>query len=147
MKKKSWKKNFPCKREKIRNFGNLIEQFEKKQMVALHEGKRIDDFRAGDRVKVVVAIYEEGQYIRDQNFEGICVRRKNRGVCSSFLVRKIIDDIGVERLFPLYSNTVKSVIRTGIGKSRKAAIYYIRNLSGKKLSRALGIKNLDVKKK
>lgn len=132
--------------QKSRKFGHLITQFEQVQMKKLHEGKRIDDFCAGDRIKVVVAIYEGGEYSREQNFEGICVRRKNRGVCSSFLVRKIVDGIGVERVFPLYSNTVKSVIRTGVGKSRRAAIYYIRNLSGKRLSKALGIKDVNIKK-
>lgn len=133
--------------QKSRNFGHLLEKFEQEQMVKLSDGKHIDDFRAGDRIRVVVAIYDGGQYIRDQNFEGICLRRRNRALRSSFLVRRDVNGIGLERNFPLHSNTLKAVIRTGVGKSRQATVYHVRDLSGKKLSRALGIKTVNVTKK
>lgn len=122
---------------------NLIEKFETEQMKVLSEEKRIDEFRAGDTVAVSLNIYEDGIFIRTQVFEGICIGRYNRGLGSSFLVRKISHTVGIEKKIPLYSNTLHSVILVRRGRVRRAKLYYLRNLSGKKAR----IKGELVKKK
>ncbi len=108
---------------------NLVEKFEKDQIAKLAAEKEIPDFRPGDTVRVHVKIVE-GQS-RIQTFEGVCIARKNRGIDSSFLVRKISHDHAVERLFPLFSPRVEKVELIKRGIVRRAKLYYMRNLRGK----------------
>lgn len=112
------------------NAMNIVEQFEQKQIEKLSEGKAIPEFKAGDTVRVNVKIVE-GTTERVQAFEGVCISRKNRGIHSSFTVRKVSHGEGVERIFPLYSPRIDSieVVRKGI--VRRAKLYYLRELSGK----------------
>ena len=85
----------------------------------------------GDTVKVNVKI-KEGNKERVQAFQGVCIGKKNNGLNSSFTVRKISSGEGVERVFPLYSNVIDSIERVKVGDVRRAKLYYLRGLSGKK---------------
>jgi len=109
---------------------NLLQNFEQQQLKQLMEKKKVPDFQAGDTVKVMVKVVE-GSRERVQAFEGICIARKNAGINSSFTVRKISYGEGVERVFPLYSPNIEvQVVRKGI--VRRAKLYYLRGLTGKK---------------
>ena len=109
---------------------NIIEVLEQEQLQKVSAGKRLDDFAAGDTVRVNVRIIE-GSNERVQAFEGICIAKKNRGLNSSFTVRKLSHGEGVERIFPLYSPRIDSVERVRRGDVRRAKLYYLRGLTGK----------------
>ena len=104
----------------------LIEAIEKDQMI----GKELPEFKSGDTVVVQVKV-TEGSRERLQAFEGLVIAKKNRGLNSSFTVRKISNGIGVERTFQTYSPLNSSITVKRRGDVRKAKLYYIRNLSGK----------------
>ena len=109
---------------------NLLQNFENEQLKKLMENKTIPEFRAGDTVKVMVKVVE-GTRERIQAFEGVCIGRKNAGINSSFTVRKISYGEGVERIFPLHSPNIEvKLVRRGI--VRRAKLYYLRGLTGKK---------------
>tara|TARA_B100001287_G_scaffold139617_1_gene117595 strand:- start:1042 stop:1626 length:585 start_codon:yes stop_codon:yes gene_type:complete len=110
---------------------NLLEIFEKQQIERLTSKKRIPAFRAGDTLKVTVKI-TEGSKSRLQAFEGVCIARKNNSVNSNFTVRKISHGEGVERVFPLFSPIVEKIDVVRKGDVRRAKLYYLRKLSGKK---------------
>lgn len=109
---------------------NLLQILEKEHLEKLSEGKTIPDFRAGDTVRVHVKVVE-GERERTQPYEGVVLGRKSRGINSSFRVRKMASGEGVERVFPLYSPNIRiEVIRHG--QVRRAKLYYLRELTGKK---------------
>lgn len=108
---------------------NVIEQIEKEQMEKLVEGKLFPSFRAGDTVRVDIKVVE-GTRSRTQSFDGVVIAKKNRGINSSFKVRKISNGEGVERLFHLYSPNVQVKILKH-GKVRRAKLYYLRARTGK----------------
>ena len=109
---------------------NLLQTFEQEQLKKLTENKTIPGFQAGDTIKVMVKVVE-GTRERVQAFEGVCIARKNAGLNSSFTVRKISYGEGVERVFPLYSPNIEiQLVRKGI--VRRAKLYYLRGLTGKK---------------
>ena len=110
---------------------NLLETFEKQQIEKLTSKKRVPAFRPGDTLKVTVRI-TEGSKSRLQAFEGICIARKNNSVNSNFTVRKISHGEGVERVFPLFSPLVEKIEVVRKGHVRRAKLYYLRELSGKK---------------
>lgn len=110
---------------------NLLEQFEEAQIKQLSEGKEIPEFAPGDTVRVNVRIVE-GANERIQAYEGVCIARKKRGLHSSFTVRKISHGEGVERTFPLYSPRIESIVNVRRGDVRRAKLYYLRDLRGKK---------------
>ena len=107
---------------------NLIQQLEAEQIAA--SGKKIPEFRPGDTLRVGVKVVE-GERTRIQNFEGVCIARANRGLGSSFTVRKISFGEGVERVFPLYSPNVESIEVVRRGAVRRAKLYYLRGRTGK----------------
>ena len=109
---------------------NIIQKFEQKQQASLAGDKKIPDFRPGDTIKVLVRIVE-GTTERNQAFEGICIARRNRGLNSSFTVRKISNGEGVERVFPTYSPVVAGIELIRKGDVRRAKLYYMRELTGK----------------
>ena len=110
---------------------NLLETFEKKQIERLTGKKRIPTFRPGDTLKVTIRI-TEGDKSRLQAFEGMCIARKNNSVNSNFTVRKLSHGEGVERVFPLFSPLVEKIDVVRKGDVRRAKLYYLRELSGKK---------------
>ena len=109
---------------------NLIQTLEAEQIAKFHENKTIPDFRPGDTLKVGVKVVE-GERTRVQNYEGVCIARANRGMGSSFTVRKISFGEGVERVFPLYSPNIDSIEVVRRGVVRRAKLYYLRGRTGK----------------
>jgi large subunit ribosomal protein L19 len=108
---------------------NLLQQVEQEQVAHLSIGKVFPEFRAGDTVRVNVKVVE-GDKERIQAFEGVVIGRKNRGINSSFRVRKISYGEGVERVFALYSPNI-TVERIRQGRVRRAKLYYLRQRTGK----------------
>ena len=93
--------------------------------------KEIPQFRAGDTVKLGVEI-KEGEKKRVQTFEGVVIARSGNGIDATFTVRKIgANSVGVERIFPLYSESLKSFDVVRRGKVRRAKLHYLRGLTGK----------------
>lgn len=91
----------------------------------------IPDFRAGDTVKVHVNIIE-GNRSRVQVFQGVVISRHGEGVRETFTVRKISFQVGVERKFPVYSPVIEQIEVVSRGDVRRAKLYYLRGLTGKK---------------
>jgi large subunit ribosomal protein L19 len=108
---------------------DMIAQIEAEQIASL--SKNIPDFKAGDTVKVGYKV-TEGTRSRVQNYEGVCIARKNgNGIAGSFTVRKISFGEGVERVFPLYSTNIESITVVRRGRVRRAKLYYLRSRRGK----------------
>ncbi len=108
---------------------DMIAQIEAEQIASL--SKKIPDFKAGDTVKVGYKV-TEGTRSRVQNYEGVCIARKNGvGIAGSFTVRKISFGEGVERVFPLYSTNIESITVVRRGRVRRAKLYYLRSRRGK----------------
>ena len=110
---------------------NLIQELEKEQIAKLSAGKEIPDFQPGDTLIVNVKVVE-GERSRLQAYEGVCIARSGGGINQSFTVRKISYGEGVERVFPLYAPMVDSIKVVRRGKVRRAKLYYLRGLRGKK---------------
>jgi len=107
---------------------NLIEQLEQEEIARL--GKAIPAFAPGDTVVVGVNVVE-GERKRVQVFEGVVIAKRNRGLNSAFIVRKISAGEGVERTFQTYSPTIASIEVKRRGDVRRAKLYYLRERSGK----------------
>jgi large subunit ribosomal protein L19 len=104
-----------------------IESFEQAQL----ENKNIPVFRAGDTVRVAVRI-KEGAKTRVQNYEGLCIAIRGQGTGRTFMVRKMgANSVGVERIFPLYSESIESIEVLRRGRIRRAKLFYLRELKGK----------------
>ena len=110
---------------------NIIEELDKEQVARLSSGKDIPDFQPGDTVIVNVKVVE-GDRSRVQAYEGVCIARARSGLNQSFTVRKISYGEGVERVFPLYSPMIDSIKLVRRGKVRRAKLYYLRGLRGKR---------------
>lgn len=109
---------------------NAIEKMDQELVAKLTEKGTAPDFNPGDTVRVNVKV-TEGSRERVQAFEGVCLARKNRGLQSSFTVRKISYNEGVERVFPLYSPRIDSIELVRRGDVRRAKLYYLRGRRGK----------------
>jgi large subunit ribosomal protein L19 len=109
---------------------NTIEKLDNEHIAKLTEKRTLPEFSPGDTVRVNVKVIE-GTRERIQAFEGVCIARKNRGLNSSFTVRKISYNEGVERIFPLYSPRIDSVELIRRGDVRRAKLYYLRGRRGK----------------
>ena len=120
---------------------NIIHTLEQEEIARLSAGKTIPEFRAGDTVNVLVNVIE-GSRKRTQAYEGVVIAKRNRGLNSSFIVRKISSGEGVERTFQLYSPTIASIEVKRSGDVRRAKLYYLRERSGK----AARIRELLVRK-
>lgn len=104
-----------------------IQHFEDTQI----KGKEIPQFKAGDTLKIGIRI-SEGDKTRIQNFEGVCISLRGVGIGKTFTIRKIgANGIGVERIFPIYSDSIESIKVLKIGRVRRAKLYYLRTRSGK----------------
>ena len=110
---------------------NIIETLEREEVARVTQGKAVPDFAPGDTLVVNVKIVE-GERTRIQAYEGVCISRSGAGLNESFTVRKISYGEGVERVFPLYSPILDSITVARHGKVRRAKLYYLRNLRGKK---------------
>ncbi|RAX58449.1 50S ribosomal protein L19 [Helicobacter monodelphidis] len=104
-----------------------IADFEKAQIGS----KEIPQFKAGDTLRLGIHI-KEGDKSRVQYFEGICIAVRGEGAGKTFVTRKIAaNGVGVERIFPLYSDSLESIKLLRVGRVRRAKLYYLRNRSGK----------------
>ncbi len=105
-----------------------IENFEKAQVAE----KNIPDFRAGDTVRLAVSI-KEGEKTRIQNYEGVCISIRGEGTGRTITVRKIgANSIGIERIFPIYTDSITEITVIRRGRVRRAKLFYLRDLAGKK---------------
>jgi large subunit ribosomal protein L19 len=109
---------------------NLIEKIEQEEIARLMANKVLPSFAPGDTV-VVGANVVEGTRKRTQAFEGVVIAKRNRGLNSSFIVRKISSGEGVERTFQTYSPLIASIEVKRRGDVRRAKLYYLRDRSGK----------------
>jgi len=110
---------------------NIIEQLNAEQIAKIAAKRTLPDFSPGDTVKVNVRVVE-GSRTRVQAYEGVCIARSGAGLHENFTVRKISYGEGVERVFPIYSPLVEGVEIVRRGKVRRAKLYYLRDLRGKK---------------
>lgn len=92
--------------------------------------KEVPKFKAGDNITVNYKIVE-GAKERIQSFKGDCIKRQGQGATATFTVRKISDGVGVERLFPVNSPNIESIVLHKVGKVRRAKLFYLRERSGK----------------
>ncbi|MSQ79195.1 MAG: 50S ribosomal protein L19 [Flavobacteriaceae bacterium] len=88
-------------------------------------------FKAGDTIVVHYKI-KEGTKERTQQYQGVCLQRRNNGLNETFTVRKISNGIGVERIFPVHSTNIAKIDVLSRGKVRRARLFYLRGLTGKK---------------
>ena len=109
---------------------NIIDVLNKEEIGRVSNGRKIPSFRPGDTLRVKVKI-AEGDRERVQAFEGVCIARQGAGLNEAFTVRKISYGEGVERVFPIYSPLVDSVVVVRKGKVRRAKLYYLRGRTGK----------------
>jgi large subunit ribosomal protein L19 len=109
---------------------NLIAKIEQEEIARLSANKTLPSFAPGDTVVVSVNVVE-GTRKRTQAFEGVVIAKRNRGLNSSFIVRKISSGEGVERTFQTYSPLIASVEVKRRGDVRRAKLYYLRDRSGK----------------
>ena len=109
---------------------NLIEQLEKEEIARALGEKSIPAFAPGDTVIVSVNVVE-GTRKRVQAYEGVVISKRNRGLNSNFIVRKISSGEGVERTFQTYSPLLASIVVKRRGDVRRAKLYYLRERSGK----------------
>ena len=116
----------------------IIAALEAEQM----EGKNIPEFAPGDTLVVQVKV-KEGDRERLQAFEGVVIAKRNRGLNSAFTVRKISHNEGVERVFQTYSPLIDSITVKRRGDVRRAKLYYLRNLRGRKARIKEKIKKKD----
>ena len=110
---------------------NLIQTLEREEIARVTEGKKIPDFAPGDTLRVNVKI-KEGERERIQAYEGLCIARAGQGLNENFTVRKLSFGEGVERVFPLNSPSLDSIEVRRKGKVRRAKLYYLRGLTGKR---------------
>lgn len=108
----------------------IIQQLEQENIAKILSMREVPQFKVGDVIKVAVRVTSASSS-RVQVCEGLVISRRNKGVRSSFLIRKMSDEHGVEYYFPLYSPAIEriTVVRKGI--VRKAKLYYFRTLTGK----------------
>jgi large subunit ribosomal protein L19 len=107
---------------------NLIQKLEQEEIARL--GRKIPEFAPGDTVIVKVVVVE-GDKKREQSYEGVVIAKRNRGLNSSFIVRKISSGEGVERTFQTYAPSLASIDVKRKGDVRRAKLYYLRGLTGK----------------
>jgi large subunit ribosomal protein L19 len=106
---------------------NAAVQFVQEQLT---QKKETPKFKAGDNITVNYKIIEGGKE-RIQSFRGDVIKRQGTGTTATFTVRKISDSIGVERLFPIFSPNIESIVLNKVGKVRRSKLYYLRERSGK----------------
>ena len=127
---------------------NIIKKIENEQITKLKGNKKIPDFKSGDTVRVHVKI-KDGDKFRVQIFEGVVIARDGgNGNNASYTVRRESYGVGVERKFPLYTPAVEKIEKVRVGKVRRAKLFFLRGLSGKKarIVEDLSAKNTETNK-
>ena len=119
---------------------NLIEKLHQEEIKRL--GRKIPEFAPGDTVIVKVTVVE-GDKKREQAYEGVVIAKRNRGLNSNFIVRKMSSGEGVERTFQTYSPGIASIEVKRKGDVRRAKLYYLRGLTGKKARIREKLEGLD----
>jgi large subunit ribosomal protein L19 len=109
---------------------NIIQELEREQAAQLAQARAVPEFAPGDTLRVNVKVIE-GERERVQAYEGVCIGRKGAGLNESFTVRKISYGEGVERVFPIHSPLIESIVVVRRGKVRRAKLYYLRGRRGK----------------
>jgi large subunit ribosomal protein L19 len=118
------------KGNKLRN--KYIQAYEQKQIDENNARVTLPKFRAGDTLRLSIEI-KEGEKTRIQKFEGVCIALRGEGTGKTFMVRKIgANGIGIERIFPLYSDSIKELEVLKRGIVRRAKLFYLRDRTGKK---------------
>jgi len=121
---------------------HIVEEMIKERTVEFRKKKDgenfvdVPDFRPGDTVNVAVRVVE-GEKERIQNFKGVVIGMRGAGLNQSFLVRKISNGVGVERIFPIYSPMIQGIKVLRQGVVRRAKLYYLRGMSEKKIRQKL----------
>ena len=125
----------------MNNMSKIIQALEAEQM----KDRKIPEFRSGDTVVVQLKI-KEGERERVQSFEGIVIAKRNRGINSSFTVRKVSHGEGVERVFQMYSPAIDSLEIVRRGDVRRAKLYHLRGLTGRaaRIKEKLSKRNHDM---
>ena len=119
---------------------NLIEKLHQEEIKRL--GRKIPEFAPGDTVIVKVTVVE-GDKKREQAYEGVVIAKRNRGLNSNFIVRKMSSGEGVERTFQTYSPAIASIEVKRKGDVRRSKLYYLRGLTGKKARIREKLEGLD----
>jgi large subunit ribosomal protein L19 len=109
---------------------NLLQTLEAEEIARVRGEKALPPFQPGDTLRVNVKI-KEGERERVQAYEGVCIARSGAGLNANFTVRKISFGEGVERVFPLHSPSVDSIVVVRTGRVRRAKLYYLRDRRGK----------------
>jgi large subunit ribosomal protein L19 len=129
-------------KEEIMKKMDLVEAMIKERAIDVRKTKdgdnfvEVPDFRPGDTINVAVRVVE-GEKERIQNFKGIVIGRRGAGINQTFLVRKVSNGVGVERIFPLYSPMIQGIKVLRSGHVRRAKLYYLRGMSEKKIRQKL----------
>ena len=124
------KKRYLCK-PKINTIRTKMDLIKAAEQAFAVESKNFPDFKSGDTITVTYKIKDENKE-RLQKFRGVCIQRKGSGVSETFTVRKMSNGVGVERIFPYTSPFIDSIEVNKYGKVRRARIFYLRKLTGKK---------------
>lgn len=109
---------------------NLLSILQEEQIKKLTENKIIPNFRQGDTVSVRIE-FTDGVTTRFQNYEGIVIAKRNKGICSSFTVRRVVGKSATERVFPIFAPTISTITVIRYGKTRRAKLYYLQDKFGK----------------
>jgi large subunit ribosomal protein L19 len=123
---------------------NIIQTYEAEQIAQLSAARAVPEFVPGDTLRVMVKVVE-GERIRTQAFEGVCIARSNKALNSNFTVRKISYGEGVERVFPLYSPTIAEISVVRRGDVRRAKLYFLRDRRGKSARIAERARDIEAK--
>lgn len=115
----------------LKNLIDMMDLIKIAEQAFAGEKKEYPEFRAGDTLTVTYKI-KEGDKERLQKFRGVVIQRRGAGSTETFTIRKVSNGVGVERIFPFASPFIESIVLEKRGKVRRARIFYLRNLTGKK---------------
>ena len=115
----------------LKNLIDMMDLIKIAEQAFAGEKREYPEFKAGDTLTVTYKI-KEGDKERLQKFRGVVIQRRGAGSTETFTIRKVSNGVGVERIFPIASPFIESIVLEKVGKVRRARIFYLRNLTGKK---------------